>query len=51
MFDYLCATHCGEQITESKNENNYSAVCVCGTAVGVKMCDDKALGGAIGNEL
>jgi len=30
-------------------KNTYSEV--CGTAVGVKMCDDKALGGAIGSEL
>ena len=32
-------------------KNNYSVVCFCGTAAGVKMCDDKALGGATGNEL
>jgi len=32
-------------------KNNYSALCVCGMAVGVKMCGDKALGGAIGNVL
>ena len=37
---------------QKKNENNYSAAdWVGGTAVGVKMCDDKAPGGAIGNVL
>ena len=32
-------------------KNNYSVGCVCGIAVGIKMCEDKALGGAIGNVL
>jgi len=42
-----CETKCDKE----NQKGNYSADCVIGTAVGVKMCDDKALGGASGNEL